>query len=161
MQLKATGVRWQKLQKDTERNEGGGVHVRMCESCWRMLMRFLHKAKIHESLISQKLVHYLTPFPRDSRWASSYPGLLYPRHDLSTCHISYMRKIKKQGSEFTPQIRDHGKINPHCDHVSICRTDLSSRLYQRRDCLSYSLAKMLENTMWSRCLDHIWRWLGR
>lgn len=102
MQLKATGVRWQKLQKDTERNEGGGVHVRMCESCWRMLMRFLHKAKIHESLISQKLVHYLTPFPRDSRWASSYPGLLYPRHDLSTCHISYMRKIKKQGSEFTP-----------------------------------------------------------
>lgn len=31
MQLKATGVRRQKLQKDTERREGGGVHVR--ESC--------------------------------------------------------------------------------------------------------------------------------
>ena len=40
------------------------------------------KAKILESLICHKLVHYLTPFPSDSRWASPYPGLLCTRHDL-------------------------------------------------------------------------------
>lgn len=72
---------WGKLQRKKEVGAGG---VCTCvnhadESSWGS-----SKEKIHESLISHKLVHYLTPFPSESRLAGSYPGLLYTCHALTS-----------------------------------------------------------------------------
>lgn len=73
MQLKVSGVRRQKQEKDSEK--------RGWKCAWACADEFLRssKEKIHESLISQLLVHYLIPFNCDSRLAGSYPGFLYLR----------------------------------------------------------------------------------
>lgn len=126
-------LQWQKLEKAAEK-QGGGVCLRnMLTNAYE----FPPKPKIHESLISQKHVHYLTTFLQQLQVSRFHPGSIYNQaltswpftmqnqlHDRNqalnilvlvstSAHISICRIGKRNW-----QIVNNRGLDCHCDDLS-------------------------------------------